>query len=145
MIALLDANVLIALFDPSHVHHQMAHAWLGSNHHHRWATCSTTENAFVRILSSRAYSGFVISIAEAIFRLRDLCSSRDHVFWTETVSLLEAGRFHWQRVQGHRQITDVYLLALAVLNEGRLATFDRNIPLRAVAGATPQNLEVIGA
>jgi uncharacterized protein len=144
MIALLDANVLIALFDPSHVHHQLAHAWFGSNRHHRWATCSTTENAFIRILPSPAYPGFAISIADAIFRLRDLCSTRDHVFWPEALSLRESERFHWQRVQGHRQITDVYLLALAVINTGRLVTFDGNIPLRAVAGATAQNLEVIG-
>jgi hypothetical protein len=143
MIALLDANVLIALFDPSHAHHRVAHGWFTSNRHHRWATCSTTENAFIRILSNPSYPGFVISIADAIFRLRDLCSSPNHVFWQESLSFREPGRFHWQRVQGHRQVTDVYLLALAVMNKGRLATFDSSIPLRAVANATSRNLELI--
>ena len=45
----------------------------------------------------------------------------------------------------HRHVTDVYLLALAKANAGALATFDRAIPLKAVSGATPEDLEIIGA
>jgi len=33
-------------------------------------------------------------------------------------------------VGGHQKITDIYLLGLAVRRQGRLATFDRSIPLR---------------
>jgi hypothetical protein len=66
------------------------------------------------------------------------------VFRTDSVSVRDDGRFRWNHVQGHRQLTDVYLLALAVSNEGRLATFDSTISLRAVERAEGRNLEVIG-
>lgn len=44
---------------------------------------------------------------------------------------------------GYRQLTDAYLLGLAVKHGGRLATFDRAIPVRAVVGAGAGSLVVI--
>ncbi len=143
MIALLDVNVLVALFDSAHVHHEAAHAWFGANRKHRWSTCALTENAFVRILSNPAYPGSRTTVEDAAARLNTLCSGRGHVFWRDSVTVREADLFHWNHVQGHRQLTDVYLLALAVANDGRLATFDSTISLRAVEGATPRNLELM--
>ena len=145
MIALLDVNVLIALFDPAHVHHEAAHAWFEVNGKSRWATCALTENAFVRVLSNPAYPGRGTTMADAVSRLRTFCSAQQHVFWPDSVSLLDRRRVRWNHVQGHRQITDVYLLALVVSHQGRLATFDSAISLRAVEGAKAQNLEVIAA
>lgn len=143
MVALLDVNVLVALFDPSHVHHEAAHAWFGVNCKHRWATCALTENAFLRVLSNPAYPGSRTTVEDAAARLRTFCSDGQQVFWTDSVSVREDGRFRWKHVQGHRQLTDVYLLALALANEGRLATFDSTISLRAVEGAQAGNLELI--
>jgi len=143
VVALLDANVLIALFDPSHVHHEAAHRWFTTNRRHRWATCALTENAFVRILSNPSYPGVTTTVADAALRLREFCASEEHVFWAASLSLREPELFRWHRVHGHRQITDVYLLALSVTNDGKLATFDSAISLIAVAGATPENLELI--
>ena len=57
MIALLDVNVLVALFDPAHLHHEAAHVWFGRNRSRRWATCPLTENALVRVLSNPSYPG----------------------------------------------------------------------------------------
>jgi uncharacterized protein len=145
VVALLDVNVLIALFDPSHVHHEAAHAWLEVNRRHRWATSTLTENAFVRVLSNPAYPGRGTTVEDAVVRLRTFCSEREHEFWPDSVSLLDRRRFRWNHVQGHRQITDVYLLALAISNQGRLATFDSTISVRAVEGAKAQNLELIPA
>jgi uncharacterized protein len=144
MVALLDVNVLVALFDPAHVHHEAAHAWFGANRKNRWATCALTENAFVRVLSNPAYPGSRTTVEDAAARLRAFCSEGPHVFWTDSVSVREDGRFRWKHVQGHRQLTDVYLLALAVASDGRLATFDSTISLRAVQRAEGRNLEVIG-
>lgn len=144
MVALLDVNVLVALFDPAHIHHEAAHAWFGANRRNRWATCALTENAFVRVLSNPAYPGSRTSVEEAAARLGTFCSQGEHVFWTDSVSVRDDGRFRWNHVQGHRQLTDVYLLALAVSNEGRLATFDSTISLGAVERAEGRNLEVIG-
>jgi hypothetical protein len=82
---------------------------------------------------------------DAVARLRVFCSEREHVFWPDSVSLRERGRFRWNHVQGHRQLTDVYLLELAISNQGRLATFDTTISLQAIEGAKGQNLELIPA
>ncbi|HUY26911.1 MAG TPA: TA system VapC family ribonuclease toxin [Candidatus Binataceae bacterium] len=143
MVALLDVNVLIALFDPSHVHHEAAHGWFGKNRKSGWATCALTENAFARVLSNPAYPGSRTTVQDAAARLGTLCSDRQHVFWNDSVSIREEGRFGWSHVQGHRQLTDVYLLALAVAKQARLATFDSTISLRAVDRAEPKNLELI--
>ena len=143
MIALLDVNVLVALFDPAHLHHEAAHAWFERNRDRRWATCALTENAFVRVVSNPAYPGQRTTVEDAASRLRAFCSDPEHVFWADSISVRDPGRFHWKRVQGHRQLTDVYLLALSVSNRGRLATFDSTISLRAVEAAAAQNLELL--
>ena len=145
MIALLDVNVLVALFDPAHIYHEVAHTWFGRNLSHRWATCALTENALVRVLSNPAYPGRRTTLEDAALRLRTFCSSREHVFWPDSISVRERARFHWNHIQGHRQLTDVYLLALSVSNEGRLATFDSGISIRSVEGAKQENLELLAA
>ncbi|HVN64723.1 MAG TPA: TA system VapC family ribonuclease toxin, partial [Candidatus Binataceae bacterium] len=141
--ALFDADVLVALFDSLHVHHRAAHAWLRTNRGSRWATCAMTENAFLRVLSNPGYPGSRTTIEDAASRLRELCSAPEHVFWTDSVSVRDCGRFRWRHVQGYRQIADVYLLALAVANQGRIATFDSAISIGAVQGAAAENLELI--
>jgi uncharacterized protein len=143
MIALLDVNVLVALFDPTHIYHEAAHAWFGLNRQDRWATCPLTENAFVRVLSNPAYRGRLTTIDDAASRLKTLFAGGDHVFWPDSVSVCEGSRFHWRNVQGHRQLTDVYLLALAISNRGCLASFDSKIPLAAIDGAREHHLKVI--
>jgi toxin-antitoxin system PIN domain toxin len=143
VIALLDVNVLIALFDPVHLYHEAAHTWFERNHSRRWATCALTENALVRILSNASYPGRRTTVEDAASRLQAFCSDREHVFWSDSISVRDSGRFRWKHVQGHRQLTDVYLLALSVSNEGRLATFDATISLKAVQGASRQNLELL--
>jgi len=65
MVALLDVNVLVALFDPAHLHYEAAHAWFGANRKNRWATCAPTENAFVRVPSNPAYAGSRTTVEDA--------------------------------------------------------------------------------
>jgi hypothetical protein len=76
-------------------------------------------------------------------RLSALCAGPGHEFWSDSVSLLDESLFRPQAVSSHRQITDAYLLGLAVRRGGRLATFDRSISLKAVVGAAPAHLELI--
>jgi toxin-antitoxin system PIN domain toxin len=145
-VALLDVNVLVALFDPDHVHHDAAHDWFGANRDAGWATCPLTENGLVRILSNTAYSGVHEAPAAVQKRLVAFCASGEHVFWPDEVSLRDARRFRWPGTATHRHITDIYLLALATHKQGRLVTFDRAIPVAAVAGVEPGgHLEVIPA
>jgi uncharacterized protein len=78
-------------------------------------------------------------------RLRLFCESGHHHFWPDAVSMTDLTLFRPSYMRGHRQVTDTYLLALAVRMGGRLATFDRSIHVSAVAGATKDTLTLIGA
>jgi toxin-antitoxin system PIN domain toxin len=139
---LLDVNILVALFDPAHVHHELAHDWFGDNRHRGWATTPITENAVLRIFGNPKYGSNAERPELAAPRLHAFCSADDHLFWPAAISLADSSRFHLA-FASHRQLTDVYLLGLAQANGGALSTFDRSIPIKAVAGATPDLLEVI--
>jgi hypothetical protein len=77
-------------------------------------------------------------------RLEAFCGSGQHSFWPDQVSLRDERLFRLAAVS-HSQVSDVYLLGLATKRDGRLATFDRRIPLQAVVGADAARLEVIPA
>lgn len=141
MIYLLDANVLIALIDPDHVHSHHAKAWFERVAPEGWATCPMTENAFVRIAGKASYKmpGTFSDMADLLVRVRD---RPGHVFWPDNISLVSSPLIDTRRIVGHGQIADVYLLALAVQNGGKLATFDRRIAASAVKGG-PEALVVI--
>lgn len=141
-VALLDVNVLVALFDPAHVHHEVAHDWFADNREVGWATCPLTENGFLRTAGSVARSEFV-PIPVLVEALRAFQASGHHQFWPDDTTLLDAGLFDSQLARGHQQLTDVYLLGLAVKRGGRLVTFDQRIPLGAVKGATREAVAVL--
>ena len=67
-------------------------------------------------------------------RLREATATIHHRFWPDNVSLLETSTVDWERIIGPKQITDVYLLALAVEHQGRFVTFDARIAPDAVRG-----------
>ena len=141
--ALLDVNVLVALFDPAHVHHDVAHDWFADHRKDGWATCPLTENGFVRVLANPAYGGAESRPADIVALLRKFCASRHHAFWADTISLCDESLFDPAFIRGHQQLADVYLLGLARKMGGSLATFDRAIPLKAIVGAQPGLLQVI--
>ncbi len=143
-IALLDVNVLVAMHDPSHVHHEDAHAWFARYRKHGWATCPITINGCVRVISSPAYKSVDATPAEVLSRLRSLCATADHHFWEDSLALFDEARFRDSMISGHQKITDAYLLGLAVRNHGKLATFDRSIPIAAVVGASAGSLILLG-
>jgi toxin-antitoxin system PIN domain toxin len=141
--SLLDVNVLLAIFDEDHVHHERAHEWWDANKGDGWASCPLTQNGFVRVFSQPTYRRGKTSAATALDLLRQATSRGDHAFWPDDISLLDADRFDPERILGPKQLTDIYLLALAIKNGGRLATFDRAIASRAVKPAEPRHLAVI--
>ena len=142
MRALLDVNVLIALFDAAHVHHETTRAWLTVNQQLGWASCPITQNGAVRILSTPSYPN-AVSTSEATRMMAGACATGQHEFWSDNVSILDEARIRRDRVHGPRQITDVYLLALAVANGGRLVTLDAAVPITPVVGASKRHLAVI--
>ncbi len=142
MRVLFDVNALIAIVDEEHVHHWVVHEWWAANRSAGWATCPLTENGLARIMSQSGYKNRVTTTF-AIDLLAEQIGEADHAFWPDDVSLCDGSRFDPGRILGPHQITDAYLLALAVKNGGRLATLDRSVPLRAVRGAEPRHLAVI--
>lgn len=142
MRALLDVNVLIALFDAAHVHHRTASDWLGANINHGWASCPLTQNGCLRILSQPRYPN-AVPLAEAAARLTEATRHAAHQFWPDDISLLDAGTTRWDRLLSGRLLTDAYLLALAVRRGGRLVTFDRAVPRGAIAGANAEHIVLL--
>ena len=140
--ALLDVNVLIALLDRQHTEHRRARSWLEEHIEPGWATCPLTANGFVRTLSQPRYPN-PVAPAAAMDLLAGARGTRHHAFWPCDVSLLEAAVIDRSRVHGPGQVTDAYLLALAVHHGGRFATFDRAIALSAVSGSDGSHLAVV--
>ena len=143
MTALLDVNVLVALFDEGHVHHQVAHDWYADNQKSGWASCPLTENGLLRILSAPGRVDPYVPLPELVELLERFRRNTRHQFWPDDVSLVDAELFNVTNVRGYKQLTDVYLLGLAVKHGGRLVTFDAAVPLAAVNGAEKGRLDVI--
>jgi hypothetical protein len=145
-IALLDVNVLVALFERDHVHHELAHDWFAENRRSGWATCPITETGLVRLLTSpRTRRGSSIAASAVIDRLRAFRSDKTHHWWEASVSLADPAIFRPSAIQGHRQVTDLYLAGLAHVRGGRLVTFDHAVLWSAVVDAKPSLVEVLSA
>lgn len=144
MIALLDVNVLTALFDGAHVHHEAAHRWFGAHHAAGWASCPITQNGLVRVVSNPSYPGRRTTLDDACQRLRSFVASAEHHFWPDDLQLQDAAIFRPRGIGGPARITDAYLLALAVRRNGRLATFDRKLAVSGVVGARKEHLVLVG-
>ena len=144
MRGLLDTNFLIALFDENHVFHARAHSWWNENSERGWASCPLTENGVVRIMSAPSYrTQKRVTPGSIIAMFRQFADQSNHQFWADAISLREETVFNTEHVHSARQLTDIYLLALAQKNRGRLVTFDSKIPMSAVLHATSSNLQVL--
>jgi predicted nucleic acid-binding protein len=118
---LLDVNVWIALLDDAHQFSEEANAFIDSPEA-RIAPSPRVENGVIRIMAMPSYSrggGLPMSLVRQ--RLQQACASLDHAFWPDDVSLRDDTLVDFSRVQGHQQVTDLYLLALAVRDGGTLA------------------------
>ncbi|MDO5626300.1 MAG: PIN domain-containing protein [Pseudomonadota bacterium] len=139
---LLDVNVWLALFDDAHPYSPPAHALLARQP--LIALCPLTENGTLRIMNSPRYSRLgPVGFERVRQSLRAVCTDLDHRFWPDDISLRADDVLDFTRISGHNQLTDAYLLALAVKHGGALATFDQRITLHAVRGATPNHLLVL--
>lgn len=142
MRSLFNVNVLLALLDQAHVHHQAAKEWFVAHSDRGWASCPLTQNGFVRIISQPKYPRPITTL-HAVTLLSGAAATPLHEFWADDVSILDASIVNPTRVHSPRQLTDVYLLALAVRHGGALVTFDGSIPLSAVPSASADHLVVI--
>lgn len=124
---LLDVNLLVALTWPDHVLHGPAQRWFGRGAADGWATSSATEAGFLRVSLNRKVVGVDVSWAAALDMLRAIRATPGHEWWGGDVDLLAAPGFLRAVVVGHRQVTDVHLVAVAAHHGGRLATLDRRV------------------
>ena len=142
MTYLLDANVLISLCDEMHAHHERTNHWFERHGATSWATCPLTENAFVRITSRTSYPRSTGSVTDQLQVLRELCSLSGHRFWPDDISLLKEEMWSATGHLNPDDLTDLYLLALAVKNKGTLVSLDKTIPVHRIRGGS-QALQII--
>ena len=124
---LLDVNVLIAMAWPTHRAHEKVQEWLAEHAREGWATCPLTQTGFVRILSNPAFSPNALTPAQALALLRANLGHPAHRFWADEISFNQALEPFHPRLAGHQQVTDAYLLGLAMHRKGKLATMDRAV------------------
>jgi uncharacterized protein len=137
---LLDTNILLALAWPNHLHHAEVTRWFSRKAVTRFRTCPITETGFVRISSNPSFSSAAVLPGEAIVILERITGLPGHGFWPDNLPLSDA--FAAYPILGsYRQITDGYLLSLAVAHDGILATLDRGIT--ALARGFPERLELV--
>lgn len=122
--ALLDVNALVALAWDSHVHHARMRAWFAEHGAGGWATCPVTESGFVRASSNPKVLPAALTVEAARDALRALRNVRGHRFLADDVSICDDDV---PRLNGHRQVTDAHLLALARRSGLRLVTFDAGL------------------
>ena len=122
---LFDANFLIALGDADHVHHDEAQTFFTLKKQDGWATCPLTENAFLLLLGHPNYPKGPSSPCAARTLLQEFICQSGHQFWDDTISLVDSRKF--PTLPGSKNLTDYYLLALAIKNRGKLITFDQRI------------------
>jgi toxin-antitoxin system PIN domain toxin len=142
---LLDTNLLIALLWPSHERHALAVTWFARHRAQGWATCPFTQAGFIRIVSNPAFSRDAVQPREAMHVLSANTAAKDHTFWPDDAPYSEVGAFVGVRLIGHQQVTDVYLLGLAVRHRGSLATLDRGITALVAPNSPEQKALVVVA
>jgi toxin-antitoxin system PIN domain toxin len=142
VIFLLDVNVLIALIDPAHEFHLDVHDWFFGMGPRQWATCPMTENSVLRIVGHSSYRntpGGPSIVSEALLNLRGLSG---HHFWPDSISIVDRNYLDTRLLASASQVTDSYLLALAIAHGGQLATLDRRLIPDAVRNGV-QGLHLI--
>jgi toxin-antitoxin system PIN domain toxin len=145
MRALLDVNVWISLIDPAHPHHRLAQDWFGA-YNKGFASCPIIQNGVLRIMASPSYDSgddgqYSYPMLFDLFKTS--ISKVNHSFWPDSISLLSASHFNHDMIMSDKQLTDIYLLGLAVAHGGCLVTFDRHIALSHVVGASKEHLIVL--
>jgi toxin-antitoxin system PIN domain toxin len=127
LVSLLDVNVLIASVYEWHVAYNSASVWWRESGGAPWATCPLTQSGFVRLIANLPLQQSPVRVTEALELLTEITRRPGHRFWPADITFAEAAQPFQERLVGHRQVTDAYLLGLAIKNRGRLVTLDRGI------------------
>lgn len=136
---LLDVNLVIALLDQAHVHNQAAEQWFDTPGL-QWALCAFTEAAVLRFFTRPKTGDMSMDQVTAMLdRLKQEPGYRYQPISTEWQTLTKP---FFKRLHGHNQVTDAYLLGLAVSEGLILTTFDR--PILHMAAEHSRHVLVLG-
>ena len=119
---LLDVNVLIALTEPEHIHHRVVMKWFNAPALD-WGLCAFSEAGFLRVTTNSKAGSNTVEESNAV--LAALESHPGYRYWPITAGWLTLAAPFRERVFGHQQITDAFLLGLAVKEHGVLVTLDK--------------------
>jgi predicted nucleic acid-binding protein len=136
---LLDINVLLALLDQAHVHNQAVTDWFDIPGL-EWALCAFTEAGIARYLS-RPKTG-ELTMEQVTAMLERLKQEPGYHYQPITVDWQTLTKPFFKRLHGYRQITDAYLLGLAIHEGLILATLDK--AMLHMAGEYSQHVFVLG-
>jgi uncharacterized protein len=141
MTFLLDVNVLFVLHQPRHSSYALVERWFRARRQRNFAfaTCPITQAGMLRLLVLGPQGLAAFSMDEAKAALENLIGHQNHVYWPDEPQYLDAAAHLVRRMQGHRQITDAYLVGLAKHHEGKLATLDKAL----VSLASPELRETV--
>lgn len=131
---LLDVNTLLALLDPRHVFHEAVHRWVTQTPDATWLTCPLVQNGVIRVASQSAYPNHLGTAAAVREVLQAFCADPRHEFCPDDISIVDETDIVRPELLTPSRITDLYLLALALRHDARLATFDRRLPIEAIGG-----------
>lgn len=140
---LLDVNVLVALLWPAHESHQLALRWFHRLGRKGWATCGITQAGFVRIVSNPAFTRDALSPQQAIELLETNAGHPAHRLWKDENGFLSLVAPFADRITGSRQVTDAFLLGLALRNKGKVATLDQAMLSLLPPGMRDPPLEIL--
>ena len=140
---LLDVNVLIADAWPTHQSHSTVQQWLSRHAREGWATCPLTQSAFVRILSNPAFAPNALTPRDALALLEANMRHTAHSFWEDDIGFVDAVEPYAERLVGHQQASDAYLLRLAIHRKGTLVTLDKAVPALLPAGSPHRDSVVL--
>jgi uncharacterized protein len=144
VICLVDVNLLFAIHQPAHPDFAPATRWFMGTGKRSFATCPITQAGLLRLLTQGVADAQVFSFQEAREALAHLMRLPGHSYWQDQPDFLTATAKFYSRLQGHRQITDAYLLGLAIHYRGKLATLDRGI-LQLAGSDFADHVELIGS
>jgi toxin-antitoxin system PIN domain toxin len=119
---LLDVNVLIALTEQGHMHHQTVMKWFNTPGLD-WGLCAFSEAGLLRVTVNSNVGN--VSVWEATEILKALEKHPGHRYWPITTNWSVLAAPFRERIYGHQQITDAYLLGLAIKENGVLVTLDK--------------------
>jgi uncharacterized protein len=139
---LLDLNVLIALTEQAHSHHQIARRWFTATGRQAWGICPLTEAGFIRVTTNPAYRPVPRSMGQAIAILQTLKGYPEYWYLEMSKSWVDLTAPFATRIYGHQQVTDAFLLGLAIEANAVLVTFDRAIASMA-GGEFATNVRVL--